>query len=43
LALKELNEVSKEDLVGFKEQIQDMLSDPDMKVKRAVITISKKL
>ncbi len=43
LALKDLDELSSEELLGFKEEIQDMLSDPDMKVKKAAIKLSKKL
>jgi len=43
LALKDLDELSSEELLGFKEEIQDMLSDPDMKVKKAAIKLLKKL
>lgn len=43
LALNELNEASREDLLGFKEEIQHMLSDPDMAVKRAAVKLCKKL
>jgi HEAT repeat protein len=43
LALRELNEVNREDLLGFKEEIEEMLSEPDMKVKQAVINILKRL
>ena len=42
LALKELHEVSREDLLGFKEEVQDILSDPDMEVKRAAVELLKK-
>ena len=43
LALRELNEVNREDLLGFKEEIEYMLSEPDMKVKQAAITVLKRL
>jgi HEAT repeat protein len=43
LALRELNGVNREDLLGFKEEIEEMLSEPDMKVKQAVINILKRL
>ena len=43
LALKELNEANREDLLGFKEEIEEMLSEPDMKVKQAAINILKRL
>ena len=43
LALKELNEVNREDLLGFKEEIRDMLSDPSMEVKQAALRIVRKL
>jgi len=43
LALRELNEVNREDLLGFKEEIEEMLSEPDMKVKQAAINILKRL
>ena len=43
LALKKLNEVNREDLLGFKEEIEEMLSEPDMKVKQAAINILKRL
>lgn len=43
LALKELNEVNREDLLGFKEDIRDMLSDPSMEVKQAALRIVRKL
>lgn len=43
LALKRLDKVSKNDLLGFKEEIEDMLSDTDMEVKQAAIKILKKL
>jgi len=43
LALRELNEANREDLCGFKEEIEEMLSEPDMKVKQAAINILKRL
>ena len=43
LALKELNEVRREDLLGLKEEIEGMLSDPDMKVKHGALKVLKKL
>lgn len=43
LALRELNEVGRDDLLGFEEEIQDMLSDPDMDVKKAAMKLLKKL
>jgi len=43
LALKELYEISREILLGFKDEIEDMLSDPDMKVKKEAIKILKKI
>jgi len=43
LALKELNEANREDLLGFKDEIEEMLSEPDMKVKQAAINILKRL
>jgi len=43
MALKELNEVSREDLLGLKEEIEGMLSDPDMKVKHGALKVLKKL
>jgi HEAT repeat protein len=43
LALKELNEVSRKDVLGLKEEIEGMLSDPDMEVKKAAMKILKKL
>ena len=42
LALKELNEVSRKDVLGLKEEIEGMLSDPDMEVKKAAMKILKK-
>jgi HEAT repeat protein len=42
LALKELNEVSRKDVLGLKEEIEGMLSDPDMEVKKAALKILKK-
>jgi HEAT repeat protein len=43
LALKQLDEVSGEDLVGLEEEIEALLSDPDMKVKRAATKLLKTL
>jgi HEAT repeat protein len=43
LALERLYEVGRDELLGFKEEIENMLSDPDMDVKRAAIKILKKL
>lgn len=43
LALKELKEVTRKELLGFKDEIQGMLSDPDMNVKQAAMKILKKL
>ena len=43
LALRELNEANREDLCGLKEEIEEMLSEPDMKVKQAGINILKRL
>ena len=43
LALRELNEANREDLLEFKEEIEEMLSEPDMKVKQAAINILKRL
>jgi len=43
LALRELNEAKREDLLGFKDEIEEMLSEPDMKVKQAAINILKRL
>ena len=43
LALRELNEANREDLLGFKDEIEEMLSEPDMKVKQAAINILKRL
>lgn len=43
LALKELHEISREVLFGFKDEIEGMLSDPDMKVKQEAIKILKKI
>ena len=42
-ALKELNEVSREDLLGYEEEIRDMLSDPSMEVKKAALGILRRL
>lgn len=43
LSLKQLCEVSSEDLLGLKEEIQQMLSDPDMEVKKGAMEILKKI
>jgi HEAT repeat protein len=43
LALKHLDELSSEDLLGFKKEIEAMLSDPNMEVKKAALKILKKL
>ena len=43
LSLKQLSEVSSEDLLGLKEEIQQMLSDPNMEVKKGAMEILKKL
>lgn len=43
LALRELNEVRREDLLGLKQEIRDMLSDPSMEVKQAALKVVKKL
>jgi HEAT repeat protein len=43
LALKDLHEISREVLLGFKAEIEGMLSDPDMKVKQEAIKILKKI
>lgn len=43
LALKELNEASKDKLLGLKKEIEAMLSDPDMEVKQAAVKILAKL
>ena len=43
LALRELNEANREDLCGLKEEIEEMLSEPDMKVKQAAMNILKRL
>jgi len=43
LALKDLYEISREVLLGFKDEIEGMLSDPDMKVKQEAIKILKKI
>lgn len=42
-ALKQLNEVSREDLLGLKQEIRDMLLDPNMEVKQAALRIVRKL
>ena len=43
LALKKLCEISREALLGLKDEIEGMLSDPDMKVKQEAIKILKKI
>lgn len=43
LALKELNGVNTKALPGLKEEIQSMLSDPDMEVKKAAMKFLKTL
>ena len=43
LALKRLSEVSGKDLTGLGEQIQEMLSDPDMEVKTAALKVLKEI
>lgn len=43
LSLKQLCEVSSEDLLGLKEEIQQMLSDPNMEVKKGAMEILKKI
>jgi len=43
LALERLYEVGRDDLLSFKEEIENMLSDPNMEVKRAAIKILKRL
>lgn len=43
LALKELNVADREDFLEFKEEIQGMISEPDMEVKQAAINILKRL
>jgi len=43
LALRELGEASREDLLGFRGEIKDMLSDAHMEVKQAAIKILNKL
>ena len=43
LTLRELSGIDREDLLGLKEEIEAMLSEPDMKVKQAVIDILKRL
>ena len=42
-ALKQLNEVSREDLLGLKQEIRDMLLDPNMEIKQAALRIVRKL
>ena len=43
LALRELGETSREDLLGFRDEIKDMLSDAHMEVKQAALKILKRL
>lgn len=43
LALKELNVADREDFLEFKEEIEGMISEPDMEVKQAAINILKRL
>lgn len=43
LALKELHEVNTKDLLELRDEFRDMLSDPDMEVKKAAMKILKKL
>jgi HEAT repeat protein len=43
LALRELAEFSKEDLLPLKGMIEEMLSDPEMGVKRAAMAVLKRL
>jgi len=43
LALRELAEFNKEDLSGLRKQVENMLSDPEMGVKRAAMEVLKKL
>jgi hypothetical protein len=43
LALRELNEANREDLLGLKEEMEEMMSEPGMKVKQAAINILKRL
>ena len=43
LSLKQLSEVGSEDLLELKEEIQQMLSDPDMEVKKGAMEILKRL
>ena len=43
LALKDLAKLRGDDLLALKEEIEAMLSDPDMKVKKAALNILKKL
>jgi HEAT repeat protein len=42
LAVRQLDDLSRRDLLELKQEIEGMLSDPDMDVKRAVLEISKK-
>jgi len=43
LALRELSDVSREDLLGFEQELRDMLSDPSMEVKQAALKVVKRL
>jgi len=43
LALRELNEFGKDEISGLRDTIEDLLSDPEMGVKRAAMEILKKL
>jgi len=43
LALKELTELGKDELSGLRSKIKEMLSDPEMDVKRTAMEILKKL
>ncbi len=43
LALKQLDEASREELLDLKQEIRSKLSDPDMEVKKAALTILKRL
>jgi len=43
LALRELGEVSREDLLGLRNEIKDMLSDSHMEIKQAALKILKRL
>jgi HEAT repeat protein len=43
LALKKISELASGDLNSLKADIQEMLSDPDMKVKQIAVKVLKKL